>query len=156
MNLGIIFEIVIIMMLTLASIEGYKRGLFLLVTKPVCLFIPFGITVLIYRQISYHASFVINGAVCFIIVLILSRVMCRFLFWLLARLLDIGIIGQINRLLGVILSFCIACFVVWIFVSFADYFMRHNGASAETSFEPGRLYYLFLKTSPLDFLLKFR
>lgn len=154
MALGIVFEIAIILVLALASIKGYKMGLFLLLTNPLRIFISFGIAVLVYREIIDHTDYIGFKVIGFIITLVLSRVLLGILIIFLSKLFNLGLIGKINRLLGVVVSFFVACLWIWILTSLAYHVMSKNGMMDNNSFKVGRLFSFFLETSPFDLLEK--
>ena len=155
MALGIIFEIAIVLVLAIALIKGYRKGLFLLVTKPFGFFISFGLAILIYREIKEHVDFSGSRLIVFVAALILSSFLFRILTRNISKIFDIGFIGKINRLFGAILSIFVAWLFIWAFVSLTDYFMRLNVSLNDDSFKAGRLFAFFLETSPFDLLRKY-
>ncbi len=95
-------------------------------------------------------------ALSFLALLLLFTVLLRLIINLCDAILSVGIIGRINKIFGVLVSFFAAIIVAWLFVSAVDVFIISKETDgALPAFVGGPLYRLFKDNSPLKLLLSF-
>lgn len=99
----------------------------------------------------------VSRIIAFVLLLIVTRLVLGLVIRLISRLFNLGILGQINRILGVLLSGFLGVIATWIFVITFDYLLRlgnSEGWFSVTDFRSGPLYRLFLELSPLKIIFK--
>lgn len=103
-------------------------------------------------------SSLVSRIIAFVILVALAMLILKLTIIAIESLLDAGVLGKINSILGVILSGCISFLLAWAFVSVVDYLfhleMLRDSARLE-GFVGGPIYRLLREASPIWLLLSF-
>ena len=94
----------------------------------------------------------------FIVLLVLFTIVLSLALWILDKMINRGIIGTANKIIGAVFTFCFAFVIVWAIASVTD-FVFNVPALRELSwvkeFTGGFVYKFFKSISPLELLLSF-
>ena len=113
---------------------------------------------LLAEKLTSPAIMLLSVAIAFVILLIVFRYLFRFATLLINFVLDGGLLGKINRILGVVLAGALSFCAAWAFVSVLDFIFHapiFDASDAIRTFEGGPLYRLFNRISPMELLLSF-
>ena len=228
MLLNTLLDLLLVLILVIASYLGYTRGFFNMLTKPLrllfCLWFAFSLCTFVGErmilpliegrisniisdflyekfavlrtdqaieeiptiikiaaavfdlQIDYSQDFfeqaaerlilsvisptvkLISIAVAFLILLFVSRLMIDLLINVLDSILTLGLIGSVNRILGVLLSSAFGFFAVWGLVTVTDMLLNSQmlvHLQIVNDFSGGPIYKFFQSFSPVRLLLSF-
>ena len=100
----------------------------------------------------------ISSVLAFLLLLLLAKLCFSALVNVANRLISVGIIGIINRAMGVILSGVFSLFVVWVMVFIIDMLFHtqtFSGIDLIASYKPGPIFKTMQDISPLELLLSF-
>ena len=97
---------------------------------------------------SFSEPFVvfISKIVAFLLIFLFLKYFIRLLIYFADSFLNIGIIGWLNRLLGALISICVAFLCVTVFISVIDYFFQTDillDSGLVRNFDGGLIYRLF-------------
>ena len=110
------------------------------------------------ERLTSPAVILISVAAAFVILLFVFKYSIRFITILINFVFDGGVLGKINRMLGVVLAGALSFFAAWTFVSVLDFLFHapiFDTSDAIRTFEGGPLYRLFNMISPIELLLSF-
>ena len=108
-------------------------------------------------KLAVPAIHLISLIASFFIVYLLSKLLLKLLFAILNSLFNAGIIGVLNKILGVVFNLLLAFVVVWGLTTLFGYIINLPtlADTAIANFEGGILYKFFKNISPIDLLLSF-
>ena len=112
----------------------------------------------IIASLSLSLVKLISTAIAFLGLLLLSRLVSKLLVELLDYVVNFGLLGSINRILGVLLSCVFGFLIAWLIVGGLDFLFHSSlfaGASEVENFEGGPIYTLFLRFSLIRLLFSF-
>ncbi len=109
-------------------------------------------------NLTSPAVIIISIGIAFVLLFFLSKLIFSGGILLVNSVFDIGILGKINRTMGVVLAGLLAFLVAWALVGIVDFFFHlsiFDGVEAIRSFRGGWIYRLFNSLSPIELLLSF-
>ena len=110
------------------------------------------------ERLTSPAVILISVIIAFVILLVAFKYLIRFITLLINFVFDSGVLGKINRILGVILAGALSFCAAWAFVSVLDFLFHapiFDTSDVIRTFEGGPLYQLFNMISPIELLLSF-
>ena len=100
----------------------------------------------------------VSSAIAFVLIYIVARILLSIAVAILAKLVESGVVGFVNGILGLVFTSLLTLFSVWALVAVSDLILNLP-AVASTAFAEefsGGFIYKFLKDlNPIDLLLSF-
>ena len=175
MFLNIFLEVILLTIIVGGSYYGYSKGFFKIAARParilLCLALSFTfsrvvgsiyiapvISSRINEGVAELASSAINGistVIAFLLLFLIIRFLLSIVISLIEGIFDNGIIGKINKALGVILAGVISLLFAMSFASLAEYILNSESFRSSNlliNFTGGPLYRLFIFFSPIRLL----
>ncbi|MBQ7333427.1 MAG: CvpA family protein [Clostridia bacterium] len=104
------------------------------------------------------AIHVVSTIITFIILLLVSGIALSIIIWILNSIVDVGVVGVFNRILGAIFSTAFAFIIAWGLTSVFTYVINLPSVAASewaSGFKGGFVYKLFNSINPIELLLSF-
>ncbi|MBR2931010.1 MAG: hypothetical protein IKC32_07250 [Clostridia bacterium] len=98
----------------------------------------------------------VSGIIGFFIAYIICKLLLSLMFGIVNAIIDNGVIGIVNRVLGCVVTTFIAATIVWVLCSVSDLIFNLPGIYEQgwvEEFDGGWLYSFFRNMSPIDMLL---
>ena len=172
MFLNFLLDVILLTILLGGAYCGYQSGFFRMAAKPTRLVLSILLSFSLcrclgnflvmpainarlgdeIRAFALPAVRALSTLIAFVLLLLLSRIVLSFAISIASRFFDSGIIGRINRSLGVILAGGIALVLAICFASIADYLFSLEAAENSDivkEFSGGIIYRLLLMISPI-------
>ena len=96
--------------------------------------------------------------ISFLVLLVVFSIVFAIIIWLLDKLINRGIIGRANQIIGAIFTFCFSFVIAWAIASVTDFVFNlpaFSDLSWVQEFTGGFVYRFFKSISPLELLLSF-
>ena len=159
-------DLIIFTALLLGGLYGFQKGFVALAIKPIRRVVRVGMTFglclpvseliylylvnpLILRKLKYHTQFIgqiIAIVISFLILTIFGGFILSVISKLLTSLFDIGVLGRVNRILGLICTTVICFVVIWI----GCYAFENAEKGDMWNFSGGPIYKLFVSITPFN------
>ena len=112
----------------------------------------------VISTLTYPAVQIIAAVIAFILLFLLSKVLISVGIWLINSYVTVGVLGEINKVMGFVLAGALAILAAWAFTGVMDFIFHlgiFNGSEVISNFEGGWIYRLFASFSPIELLLSF-
>ncbi len=112
----------------------------------------------IVSELASPAIYVIAVVISFFAVYFIGRLLFSLAMYIVDVLLKGGIIGKINKTLGIVFGVCIAFIGAWAFAGFVKFILNTPilaSSNSVAAFRGGLLYRFFNSFSPIELLLSF-
>lgn len=172
MFLNIFLEVILITILIGGSRYGYNKGFFKMAAGPVRLLLCIALSFFFSRTVAINvvapliisrtseslarlalpAINAISTAVAFLFLFAVIKIILSFIISLLSRILDEGIVGKINRALGLLLAGIFALIGSMCFATLAEYLFSQEAfidSELLKDFSGGPFYRLFTLINPV-------
>jgi membrane protein required for colicin V production len=144
MIIDVLFAIFMILAIFNGYSKGFVLGLFSLVTllAALLLALKFSTVCLIYARGHFHLAGSWWPVIIFILLFVIAVILVSWLGRLITKLLELALLGWLNRLCGVIFYICIYTVIFSILLWFADHVHLISDSAKSGSWVYGRVYYI--------------
>ena len=112
----------------------------------------------IVKELTAPLVVLISSATAFVLLFLFAKMLFSFMVNVVNKLFSAGVIGKVNRFLGLVLACVFSLFVLWALVGVSD-LIFHSQALAKSdlirNYQPGPIYKTMQEISLIELLLSF-